>query len=162
MTAAANEPQRQLAAALGRIPSGLFVLTARRGEAETGMLASWVQQCSFEPPRVSVAVARGREIGAWLTEGALFTLNVLDDTQTDMIVHFGRGFALDQPAFTGLETERGEGGPVLTEALAFLECRVVSRYSVGDHDLLIGEVVRGRLLSEGHPMVHIRKSGMHY
>ncbi len=34
-----------LAAALGRIPSGLFVLTAGSGATETGMLASWVQQC---------------------------------------------------------------------------------------------------------------------
>jgi flavin reductase (DIM6/NTAB) family NADH-FMN oxidoreductase RutF len=152
-----------LLSALGRVPSGLFVLTARRGEAETGMLASWVQQCSFEPPRVSVALARGREVAAWLVEGAVFTLNILDDTQTDMIVHFGRGFALDQPAFEGLEVERGPaGGPVLTDALAFLECRVVSRCTAGDHDLLIAEVVRGRMLSEGQPMVHVRKSGAHY
>jgi flavin reductase (DIM6/NTAB) family NADH-FMN oxidoreductase RutF len=152
-----------LLAALGRVPSGLFVLTARRGAAETGMLASWVQQCSFEPPRVSVALARGRELAAWLVEGAVFTLNILDDTQTDMIVHFGRGFALDQPAFEGLEVERGpEGGPVLTDALAFLECRVVSRCTAGDHDLLIAEVARGRMLSEGQPMVHVRKSGAHY
>ena len=50
------------AAALGRIPSGLFVLTARNGERETGMLASWVQQCSFTPPCVSVALRKGREL----------------------------------------------------------------------------------------------------
>ena len=158
-----KDPQRQLAAALGRVPSGLFILTARRGNAETGMLASWVQQCSFEPPRVSVALAGAREVSAWLTEGAAFTLNILDDTQTDMIVHFGRGFALDQPAFDGLEVERlAEGGPVLSEALACLECRVVARHPAGDHDLLIAEVVRGRLLGEGQPMVHVRKSGAHY
>jgi flavin reductase (DIM6/NTAB) family NADH-FMN oxidoreductase RutF len=158
-----SEPRRQLAAALGRIPSGLFILTARRGDAETGMLASWVQQCSFEPPRVSVALQPARELAAWLTPGAAFTLNVLDDTQTDMIVHFGRGFALNQPAFDGLEVERtGDGGPVLCDALAFLECRVVARHPAGDHDLLIGEVVRGGLLGEGHPMVHVRKSGAHY
>jgi flavin reductase (DIM6/NTAB) family NADH-FMN oxidoreductase RutF len=162
VTGTLNEPQRQLAAALGRVASGLFVLTARRGEAETGMLASWVQQCSFEPPLVSVAVARGREIAACLTAGALFTLNILDDTQTDMIVHFGRGFAAGEPAFTGLEVERGEGGPVLADALACLECRVASRCPTGDHELIVGEVLRGRLLGEGHPMVHIRKSGMHY
>ena len=138
-------------------------MTARHGEAETGMLASWVQQCSFEPPRISVALAHGREIGAWLTEGSAFTVNILDDTETDMIVHFGRGFALDQPAFEGLETERcPEGGPALTDALAYLECRVVTRCAAGDHDLLIADVVRGRLLGEGHPMVHIRKSGAHY
>jgi flavin reductase (DIM6/NTAB) family NADH-FMN oxidoreductase RutF len=127
------------------------------------MLVSWVQQCSFEPPRLSVALARGREIHSWLTEGATFALNVLDSTQTDMIVHFGRGFALGEPAFEGLEVERDpQGGPVLSETLACLQCRVAARHPAGDHDLLIAEVLRGRLLGEGGPMVHVRKSGGHY
>jgi flavin reductase (DIM6/NTAB) family NADH-FMN oxidoreductase RutF len=160
-----SEPDRQksLASALGRIPSGLFVLTLRRGEAETGMLVSWVQQCSFEPPQVSLAVKRGREVLDWLAPGSPCTLNILDVSQTDMIVHFGRGFALGEPAFVGLDVDRpGGGAPVLTEALASLECRVVSRCPAGDHDLLIAEVLTGRLLGEGTPMVHVRKSGFHY
>src|SRR5262249_12493946 len=154
---------RQLAFALGRIPSGLFVLTVRRGEAETGMLASWVQQCSFEPPQITVAVKRGREVLAWLTVGSSFTLNILDASPTDMRVHFGAGFALNEPAFVGLDAEGPDGSaPVLSEALAYLECRVCGRCIAGDHDLLIGQVVRGRVLGEGQPMVHIRKSGLHY
>ena len=158
-----NEPDRQLAAALGRIPSGLFILTARRGEAESGMLTSWVQQCAFQPPHISVALKRDRPIGVWLTKESAFTLNILDDSQTDMIAHFGRGFALDEPAFEGLEVERPEsGGPVLQEALGYLECRVIDRYPVCDHELFLAEVVAGRLLSEGQPMVHTRKSGFHY
>ena len=158
-----SEQRKGLLAALGRVPSGLFILTVRHGDAETGMLASWVQQCSFEPPQVTLAIKRDREILDWLTPGLLFTLNILDDTQTDMIVHFGRGFSLSEPAFAGLEVERPEGGaPVLSEALAYLECRVVSRCAAGDHELVIGQVIRGRLLGEGHPMVHVRKSGSHY
>jgi flavin reductase (DIM6/NTAB) family NADH-FMN oxidoreductase RutF len=150
------------AGALGRVPSGLFVVTARSGEQETGMLASWVQQCSFDPPQVSVAVRRDREVIAWLTPGAPLTVNVLDATQTDMIVHFGRGFPLGAPAFEGLDVERPNGAPVLSDALAYLECRVVERLPAGDHDLFIAQVVGGRVLSEGQPMVHVRKSGLHY
>ena len=158
-----SDPKKSLAAALGRIPSGLFVLTARKGEAQTGMLASWVQQCSFDPPQITVCVQPAREVASWLTRGAGFTINVLDDTQTDMIVHFGKGFDSGQPAFTGLEIEvLPDAGPVLSDALAFLECRVAARHGAGDHDLIVGRVVRGEMLSEGHPMVHIRKSGMHY
>jgi flavin reductase (DIM6/NTAB) family NADH-FMN oxidoreductase RutF len=157
------DPQRQLASALGRIPSGLFVLTVRHGQQETGMLASWVQQCSFQPPQISVAIKRGREVLGWLTVGSTFTLNILDASQTDMVGHFGRGFALHEPAFVGLEIERPEGGaPVLSEVLAYLECRVVSSCLAGDHDLLIAQVVRGRVLGEGQPMIHVRKSGIHY
>ena len=157
------DPHKDLGVALGRIPSGLFILTARRGERETGLLTSWVQQCGFDPPQVSLAIRRDREVTAWLTVGAPFTLNILDDTQTDMIVHFGKGFALDQPAFEGLDVERpAEGGPVLSEALACLHCEVAGRCPAGEHDLFIGRVLSGRLLNEGHPMVHIRRSGFHY
>src|SRR5438132_2924106 len=116
-----DEARRQLAATLGRIPSGLFILSARRGHAETGVLTSWVQQCAFAPPQISVALQRDRPLIAWLTEGAAFTLNILDDSQTDMIAHFGRGFALHEPAFEGLEVERLKTcGPILKEALAYL------------------------------------------
>ena len=157
------DPNKSLAAALGRIPSGLFILTVRQGNAVTGMLASWVQQCSFSPPLVSVAVHHDRNIGAWLPVGAGFTLNILDDTQTDMIVHFGKGFKADEEAFCGLEiTPLEHAGPVLSDALAFLECRTVARHPAGDHELVIGQVVRGEMLAEGHPMVHIRRNGMHY
>jgi flavin reductase (DIM6/NTAB) family NADH-FMN oxidoreductase RutF len=158
-----SDRARPWAGALGRVPSGIFVVTARNDGQETGMLASWVQQCSFDPPQVSVAVRRDREVIAWLTPGAALTVNILDATQTDMIVHFGRGFALGAPAFEGLDIDRPNGAPpVLSDALAYLECRVADRLPAGDHDLFIARVVDGRVLSEGQPMVHVRKSGLHY
>ena len=157
------EESRQLLAALGRVPSGLFVLTLARNGLETGMLASWVQQCSFDPPMVSVAVRQGREMAGLLTADSLFTLNVLDDSQTDMIAHFGKGFCLGEPAFIDLEVLPNDGGgPILAEALAFLNARVAGQFAAGDHNLVAAQVVGGRVLSEGHPMVHIRKSGSHY
>ncbi len=154
---------RALAAALGRIPSGLFVLTARRGESETGMLASWIQQCSFDPPQVTIALSPDRPLVQWLVPGSACTVNILDDTQTDMIGHFGRGFELAEPAFAGLEIERRpDAGPILLEALAYLDAEVVSRHPGGDHDVYVCKVTAGALLNEGRPMVHVRKSGGHY
>ena len=103
-------PDKRLAAALGRIPSGLFILTLRRDEIETGMLASWVQQCSFAPPCVSVAIQKGREIGTLLTPQSLFCLNILEEGQTDLIAHFGRGFTLKEDAFVGLHVRARPSG----------------------------------------------------
>ncbi len=159
-----DDALKGVAAALGRIPSGLFVVTARYGEAETGMLASWVQQCSFEPPQLTMCLRRGRDINAWLNVDSAFTVNVLeDDGSTDLIVHFGRGFGLDEPAFEGLEVYRPDGAPpVLREALAYLECRVTARHTAGDHELFVGLVVAGGTHGDGKPMVHVRKSGLHY
>jgi flavin reductase (DIM6/NTAB) family NADH-FMN oxidoreductase RutF len=138
-------------------------LTARRGDAVTGMLASWVQQCSFEPPRISVVLGRERSVAEWLHKDVAFVLNILAESQTDLIRHFGKGFAHDEPAFNGLATSHlPGGGVVLDQALAFLECRVSHRWPVDDQILIIGEVVSGKMLGLGQPMVHVRKNGLHY
>jgi flavin reductase (DIM6/NTAB) family NADH-FMN oxidoreductase RutF len=157
--------QKDMAQALGHVPSGLFILTARSGECDTGVLVSWVQQCSFQPPRVSVAIRPDREVLSWLIDGAPFTLNLLADGQAGLIGHFGKGFRLDQPAFTGLDVTRPDGcAPVLADAFGHLLCRVAGRLPAGDHDLLLGDVVGGRLHggTDGRPYVHIRKNGLRY
>jgi flavin reductase (DIM6/NTAB) family NADH-FMN oxidoreductase RutF len=159
----ADDPQRAFAAALGRIPSGLFILTVAHGGQETGFLASWVQQCSFKPPRLSFAVQPDRPIVKLLTPEAVLAFNILEASQTDMIAHFGKGFASTDDAFRGLEVLREAGkAPVLAEALAVLEGRIAARVSAGDHDLVLVDLVGGRVLCEGQPMVHIRKNGLHY
>ena len=90
-----------IAGALGLVPSGLFILTAGHGDTETGMLASWVQQCSFDPPQLTVAVQRERFMHDLLTNGAGFAINILAAGQTDLIKHFGKGFDRGQRASRG-------------------------------------------------------------
>jgi flavin reductase (DIM6/NTAB) family NADH-FMN oxidoreductase RutF len=157
------DPSGALAAALGRIPSGLFVLTVRSGDAETAMLASWVQQCSFDPPQVTVAVNKARDVLEALTEGALFVLNILPEGGKALVAHFGKGFATGEDAFEGLEVRRdGENPPVLLAAHAYLACRAVSRVEAGDHVLFIARVTAGAVLHDGKPTVHVRKNGLKY
>jgi flavin reductase (DIM6/NTAB) family NADH-FMN oxidoreductase RutF len=158
-----SEPDPGLAAALGRIPSGVSILTARRGEQASGMLTSWVQQCAFEPPHVSVGIKQGRPMNAWLTVGSQFNLNLLGDSQTKFVSHFGRGFALDAPAFENIELAASAANqPALVAALAVLECEVTNRVSVGDHDLILARVLAGAMQGSEEPMVHLRKSGFRY
>jgi flavin reductase (DIM6/NTAB) family NADH-FMN oxidoreductase RutF len=150
-------------AALGRIPSGLFVLTAASDGRETGMLASWVQQCSFTPPRVSAAVAMDRWLLPALTDGTPFTINVIGEGEKKLVAHFGKGFAPEQPAFDGVEVTRPAGGaPVLTAAHAHIACAVVARHEVGDHVLVIGTVVGGAVHHDARPATHVRRTGAHY
>jgi flavin reductase (DIM6/NTAB) family NADH-FMN oxidoreductase RutF len=152
-----------LSAALGRIPSGLFILTVRHGSKETGMLASWVQQCSFDPPRLTMAIRKGRDVLDWLTDGASFVLNVLPEGGKTLIAHFGKGFELGQPAFEGIKlAKERDSAPVLAAAHAYLGCRVVDRVDAGDHMVLIADVRTGAVLNDGKPTVHVRKNGLTY
>ena len=50
--------------------------------------------------------------------------------------------------FSGLELTRAEtGAPVLVEALAYLDCRLVDVVSGGDHDMFLGEPVTGGFMN---------------
>jgi flavin reductase (DIM6/NTAB) family NADH-FMN oxidoreductase RutF len=159
---ATADPQKDLMAALGRIPSGLFVVSIRHARQVTAMLASWVQQCSFEPPLLSIAVNRKRWFIDWLVEGAALGVSILGEGQKDLVGHFGKGFEAGEPAFEGIELDRDAGTPVLAAAHAALQCRVKSRHLAGDHVVVIAEIESGRVHHEGRPGVHIRRSGAHY
>lgn len=153
----------EIGAVIGRIPSGIFILTARHNTQQTGMLASWVMQASFEPPMFTVAVKKTRYLTHWLQGGARVALNILSNDEKHMIAHFGRGFQPDENAFEEVALLAGhESLPILAESVGFLEGSVVGQLETGDHIVFAVEVEDGRLLKGGHPMTHIRKDGTHY
>ena len=148
---------------LGRVASGIFILTAIHGDDATGMLASWVMQAGFDPPMVTVAVKQGRYIETWLADGASFVLNVVGQEDKTLLKHFARGFEPGAPAFEGVATEPSPRSvPILQAAIGHLECQVKDQIASGDHTIFLAEVVGGRLHSEEKPMVHVRKSGRNY
>jgi 3-hydroxy-9,10-secoandrosta-1,3,5(10)-triene-9,17-dione monooxygenase reductase component len=156
--------QSGLSQALGRIPSGLYVLTVTHDGRATGMLASWVQQAGFDPPMLTVAIKRDRYVGDWIESSGWFTLSQLPTGSKSLIRHFGRGFAPDAPAFEGIALrDDARGGPVLAEALAFLDVEVTSRVEGGDHRVFLGRIHAGALLNtEAEPFLHVRANGFHY
>lgn len=159
--------KEKIAPVLGRIPSGVFILTAGDGDGqETGMLSSWVQQVSFEPPMFSVAVNEKRYLIDWLKKSPDVVLNYVGETQFDFLKHFGKGFEPDQPAFEGIDIERSTAGiPIIKNVFAYLEGRVTSQMTAGDHVLFLIEIINAGAsdqLETEKPMVHIRKNGFGY
>ncbi|QDT31171.1 flavin reductase family protein [Thalassoglobus polymorphus] len=159
--------QEQIGPVLGRIPSGVLILTARSSENdETGMLASWVQQASFEPPMVTVAVNTKRYLNDWLKDGVSVALSLVGETQKKLMGHFGKGFEPGEPAFEGLSTEETPTGlTVLSDAMGWLEGTVRSSLQSGDHTVYLVEITSGKPSEEiatEKPYVHIRKNGFGY
>ncbi|MFV0444013.1 MAG: flavin reductase family protein [Planctomycetaceae bacterium] len=156
-----------LAAVLGRTPSGLFILTAQGPDgSQTGMLASWVQQAAFNPPAVTVAIKKGRYLHEWLTSHPEVVLNLVGETQKKFLGHFGRGFEPHEPAFDGLNIRQSASGlTVLADALGWLEGKVTARIETGDHVVYLVQLTGagvGSLLESEPPYVHIRKNGFNY
>ncbi|PIQ82878.1 MAG: hypothetical protein COV76_01145 [Candidatus Omnitrophica bacterium CG11_big_fil_rev_8_21_14_0_20_64_10] len=62
----------------------------------------------------------------------------------------------------GIPHETGQtGAPILTEGIAFLECRVKEITSGGDHAVVIGEVVAAGLGKLTDPLT-LKETGWHY
>ena len=158
----AETPEERMHAAVGRIPSAVAILTATHQGRSTGMLASWVQQASFEPLRVTVCVKKGRPIEGLIDGSGKFLLNILGEDSKDMFKHFGRGFGLHDDAFEALAVRQRETGVLIVSAIAHVGCEVVAKWDAGDHQLYLGEVIAGDAEADGRPHVHLRKSGQSY
>jgi len=153
-----------IAAALGQIPSGLYVLTSQHEERRTALLVHWVQQVCFDPPMISVAIAKGRIIMPLISESRKFALCQLKDDDRVMMRKFSISVEqLDDP-FLGFELVHGKLHrlPILANAMAYLECELVCHMDFeSDHDLFIGEV-KGGACHGGSPRVHLRQDGFKY
>ena len=112
------------------------------------MLASWVSQATFNPPGLTVAVAKERAIESLLFKGNSFVLNVLPEGKhIPLMKHFLKPFDPGEDRFEGVATEAADNDcPILTDALAYVECTVANRMECGDHWLLYAVAEQGNVL----------------
>jgi flavorubredoxin/flavin reductase (DIM6/NTAB) family NADH-FMN oxidoreductase RutF len=151
--------------ALGRISGGLYIITAKKGDLSGAMLASWVSQASFDPPGFTVALAKDRAIESLMQVGDAFVLNVLEEGNYQALMkHFLKRFSPGADRFAGVKTQSAiNGSPILTDALAYIECEVVSRLECSDHWIVYSKVTNGRVSnSDALTAVHHRKVGNYY
>lgn len=153
----------EVAKALGRISSGLYIVAAAQDNARSGMVASWVSQASFEPLGLTISVAKDRAIESMMQVGDKFVLNCLGEKGADPIMkHFLKRFAAGEDRFQGVEwfPASGNQGPVLKDAIAYMECQVVSRLETPDHWVTYAHVTKGEVMnSDERTAVHRRKVG---
>ena len=159
----AAPPLTPLAQALGRIPTGLYIVTTDDGGRPCGFVGSLVMQVGFAPPVVCVAIAKDRAHLATVRASQRFCVCVLDKASDGLMAHFFKKPGEGKSAFDGLAHHRASGGsPVLDDALAWLECKLIGEHETGDHVVVFGEALEGRLTREGDPSIHLRKNGLVY
>ena len=168
-----NEPSEAIGAALGRIPSGLFVVTWRDRDVDAAatdraMLASWIMQGGFVPPLITIAVAASRDLLAAIDQCTPFVVNVLGESQRSLLARFGKPAAPGEDPFAGLAVDRSPAGAaVIPEATAWLECQAVTQAGgsggqMGDHVIILARVMAAGTGPEQPPLVHTRRNGLRY
>jgi flavorubredoxin/flavin reductase (DIM6/NTAB) family NADH-FMN oxidoreductase RutF len=160
-----RQPASTTEQAVGRIVGSLCVVTAKQGNIASAMLASWVAQATFNPPGLTVAVAKDRAVEPLMYRGGQFILNILAEGEhLTLMKHFLKPFAPGEDRFAGVATQAANNGCLLlADALAYLECKVENRMECGDHWLIYAVIENGKVLKpESLAAVHHRKSGSYY
>ena len=159
-----TDKMQRIGRAIGRIASGVFIVTAERDGLRDGLLASWINQAAFEPPMLTVAIMKDRPFLDFLGIDKRFTVNVLSKENMDVFKNFARPFEPGLDRFEGIElVANGNAGPVIAKSIAFLDCITRTSIDAGDHVLIVGEILDGGLLkSDADPMIHLRKNGFQY
>jgi len=147
--------KKEISLAQRDIISGVYVIGARLGERVNAMTAAWVCRASFDPPLITVAVGKTRFSHNMIIESGVFSVNALGPDNIATAKHFGLKTGRKTDKFAGVAYDtKVTGAPILKDALAWMDCRVVSHHDAGDHTLVIGEVIDGGILREGETIVY--------
>jgi flavin reductase (DIM6/NTAB) family NADH-FMN oxidoreductase RutF len=138
---------------MGHFASGVTVVTTAGEGERQGMTVSAFSSLSLDPPLVLICVERTVRIHAALEANGKFGVNILADDQEELSRRFASRV---DDRFSGVGVTDGSlGVPLLTGALAVIECRIVDRLPGGDHTIFVGEVVDGSV-REGDPLLYFR------
>lgn len=136
----APEDQQWFRRVLGQFPTGITAITATVGAEPVGMVVGSFTSVSLDPPLVAFLPSKTSTTWPRIEAAGSFCVNVLGTDQEEVCHAL---MAKDPDAFTrlGWTTETCTGAPALTDAVAWIDCRVAQVVDAGDHWLVIGEVV---------------------
>ena len=142
---------------LGHFASGVTVVTISHEDVLYGITVSSFASLSLSPPLVLICIDQRVTSHAALQGAGSFAVNILVEDGERLSRHFA---SREPDKFKGIAYHMGlTGAPLLDDALALIECRIVGQAPGGDHTIFIGEVVAAST-SHGKPLIYYR-SGYH-
>jgi 3-hydroxy-9,10-secoandrosta-1,3,5(10)-triene-9,17-dione monooxygenase reductase component len=155
MTAAASPATSHLGhsfrEALSRFATGVAFVTADADGEPLGLIVNSFSSVSLEPPLISICPSRDSYTWARMRRTGRFAVNVLGAGHEGFVA---RATEPGADRFAGLEWEPGrDGAPVLTEALAYLECEIVDEHPAGDHWIVVARVEGLGVLAGEDPLI---------
>ena len=148
--------------ALQTIPYGLYVLGSIKGKTVATIVVNWVTQVSFRPALIAVAIEDDSKMRLYVERSHLFSINILPAGGTETAKSFMKPVEPIANKINGKEFFISKNGlPFLKDAVASLECRVVSSHQTGDHVIFVGEVTDSLANTEGDVLT-LKETGWKY
>jgi flavin reductase (DIM6/NTAB) family NADH-FMN oxidoreductase RutF len=135
------------------LSNGIYIVTSSSGERFGAATVTWLSQASFTPPLVMAAIRPGSNVYRCLAESGAAAVHVLDVSQKDMAQKFFAPTAVVGETINGEPFRAGlTRAPILENARAYFECRVRQMIALGDHAVVIMEVVEADFRCDCSPL----------
>src|SRR5262249_13899696 len=107
-----------------------------------------------ERPRLIVQLWKSNRTHDLALAAGAFAVHLLGEDQLDLVTRLGHRSGHSEPdKLAELEWRAGAtGSPILSDCLAYLDCRVAGTLDGGDMTLFLTDVVDGARVREGPPM----------
>jgi flavin-dependent trigonelline monooxygenase, reductase component len=130
--------QKLYRTALGSFATGVTIVTTSDADGNGhGLTVNSFTSVSLDPPLVLWCLGNKSDSYELFSKSEHYAINVLAAGQADLAMRFaGKG---DQSFGDGEAGSLSTGAPVLDQAIAIFDCKVVQRIEAGDHLILIGE-----------------------
>lgn len=140
---------------ISNLMSGVSIISTQRGDERYGVTASSVTSLSMDPASILVCLNQRLSITNIISETGSFAINILGEHQGELASQFATSHS---DKFRGTSLAQGSlGNPILTDALAHLECRVMERKDYATHAIFIAQVESATSLA-GTPLAYFRSS----
>jgi 3-hydroxy-9,10-secoandrosta-1,3,5(10)-triene-9,17-dione monooxygenase reductase component len=139
---------------LGHFCTGVTIVTAAGGDGPAGLTCQSFTALSLDPPLVLICPGKSSTSWPKIEAAGAFCINVLAQDQEELC----RGFATpgrDKFAGVGWTPGPSTGSPVITGALAWIECRLETIHDAGDHVIVVGRVL-DLAAHDGRPLLFFR------
>ncbi len=121
------------------------------------MTAVWVTPLSSHPPLVGVTVSPLRYTHYFLEKSKEFGLNILSTDQVELSQYVGTVSGGNEDKFSAgffaVQPPHKIRAPLIAGCFATMECKSVNSYTIGDHTLFIGQVLRIEVDKEKNPLL---------
>ncbi len=149
-------------AALRMLPHPVFLVGCALEGNYHVFVGTWLTQVSFKPPLLAFGCRKETGSHEMIRKSGIFSVNILDRSQRDVVKAFLKGANFRGMSVNGFEfTTNGQGAPLLKDAAAVLECRVVQETEGGDHRVFIGEVIHAETRRDGASL-SLEDTGLQY
>jgi flavin reductase (DIM6/NTAB) family NADH-FMN oxidoreductase RutF len=139
------------------LAAGVTLVTTAGGGSRAGLTATAVCSVSAEPPQLLACVNREADAHRLLLATGHLAVNLLAAGQQELADRFAGRTGIDGEARFGAGrwTTLVTGAPILEEALASFDCRIVTAHEAGTHTIFIARVLDVVVRPGLEPMVYV-------